>query len=312
MDDQLLVTNIQRYSLNDGPGIRTTVFLKGCNLHCAWCHNPECISREAEIYWKQALCQQCGLCFDVCPKEAIQPPIAIGKDEENEHYYKIEVARCDRCMKCVEACHYAALAGVGEQRTVEEVLDEVERDAMFYFNSGGGMTITGGEPALFPEITLSLLRGGKERGLHNCLDTSGFCSWEVLESMRNYVDIFLYDLKNLDGEAHRRETGVGNELILSNLERLAGVGSAIHIRIPVIAGFNDSLEHMDRVAGLLESLAPAVSQVDLLPFHNWCQDKYRWLGLKWGLKDSESLNNFEVEDLKDILEDRGIMTTIGG
>jgi len=312
MPEQVLITNIQRYSINDGPGIRTTVFLKGCKLNCAWCHNPECIHFYPEIYWKPSLCRQCGICFDACPKGAIQPPIPAAGEEDNEHYYKIDLSLCDHCMKCVEACFYGALVRVGEPKSVQEILDEVERDMPFYLNSGGGMTVTGGEPTAFPEFTLELLRGAKERGIHTCLDTSGFCEWEILDTLRPYVDIFLYDIKCMSAKQHVMRTGVNNSPILANLRRLVEVKAEVIVRIPVIPGFNDSPEHMERVADFLEDLGPSIIRVDLLPFHNWCQDKYRWLGREWEYRDVESLAASEVSDLQDILEERGLATTIGG
>lgn len=312
MSREALITNIQRYSINDGPGIRTTVFLKGCALNCAWCHNPECINFFPEIYWKQSLCRQCGRCFDACEKGAVQPPIALGQDDDDHHYHKIDTSRCDRCMACVEACVYGALVKVGELRTVEEVLEEVERDVPFYLNSGGGMTVTGGEPTAFPEFTMDLLRGAKERGIHNCLDTSGFCEWDILDAMRPYVDIFLYDVKCLSGKQHILRTGVNNSPILANLGLLAEAGEEIIVRLPIIPGFNDAVEQMERVAEFLERLKPSILQVDLLPFHNWCGDKYRWLGMDWEYREAETMSVSEVDDLLDVLEDRGLSATIGG
>jgi pyruvate formate lyase activating enzyme len=309
---EAIVTNIQRYSINDGPGIRTTVFLKGCPLHCAWCHNPECIHAQPDIYWKQSLCRQCGRCFDVCDQGAIQPPIALDESSDGHHYYKIDTSRCNRCMACVDACMYGALVKVGEARTVEEVLEEVERDLPFYLNSGGGMTVTGGEPTAFPEFTLELLRTAKERGIHTCLDTSGFCAWEVLDTMRPYVDIFLYDVKCLSGKQHILRTGVNNSPILDNLRRLAGVGADIIVRLPIIPGFNDTVEQMKEVADFLVQLAPSLVQVDVLPFHNWCQDKYRWLGMDWEYGESQSMTAGDVDALFEVLELRGLNATIGG
>lgn len=311
-ETRVLVTNIQRYSINDGPGIRTTVFLKGCPLNCAWCHNPECVHFYPEIYWKQSLCQQCGRCFDACPREAIQPPVALSEDDESHHYYKIDLEKCDHCMLCVDACIYGALVKVGERRSVDEVLEEVERDLPFYTNSGGGMTVTGGEPTAFPAFTLELLRRAKERGIHTCLDTSGFCKWETLDMMRPYVDVFLYDIKCMSGKQHLLKTGVNNNPILANLTRLAESGEEVIVRVPVIPGFNDSEEHVRKVADFLERLMPSIIQVDLLPFHNWCQDKYRWMGMEWDYSDTESLDKSELDEYVDIMEDRGLNTTVGG
>jgi pyruvate formate lyase activating enzyme len=309
---QPLITNMQRYSVNDGPGIRTNVFIKGCPLNCAWCHNPECKQAEVEIYWKRTLCQQCGLCLSVCPEDAIYPPIPVEEALESDTYHKIDHSKCTKCLKCVDVCPYGALSKVGDPLTIEQILKEVERDFPFYLNSGGGMTVTGGEPTSQPEFVTELLKEGKKKGLHICLDTSGYCPWVVLEGMLPYVDIFLYDLKHLDPVEHQRMTGVTNEVILENLKKLSLTGKDIRIRIPVIPEYNDSYEHIEKVAEFLKKLPRPVQGVDLLPYHNWCQEKYRWLGVKWDLEEVESLDPEEVEPLKEILEDSDIKATIGG
>lgn len=312
MDKQPLITHIQRYSVNDGPGIRTNVFMKGCPLHCAWCHNPECINLEVEIYWKRTLCQQCGLCFSACPEDAIYPPIPVEEALESDTYHKVDYNKCTKCMKCVEACPYEALSKVGNPLTIEQIIKEVERDAPFYRNSGGGMTVTGGEPTVHPEFVLGLLKEGKKRSLGTCLDTCGYCPWAILEEMLPYVDIVLYDLKHMDPKEHERMTGVSNEIILENLRRISLSGKDIYIRIPVIPEYNDSYEHIEEVIIFLKSLPNPVQRVDLLPFHNWCVEKYRWLKLKWELEDSESIMPEELEPLKEVLEDNGIKATVGG
>jgi len=311
--DQTLISNVQRYSVNDGPGIRTNVFIMGCPLRCAWCHNPENIHASVDVYWKRTLCKQCGLCFSVCPKDAILPPVPVDEAmEDDSTYHKIDRAKCDKCMKCVEVCPYSALSKVGDTVSVKEVLDEVERDAPFYANSGGGMTVTGGEPTTQPEYLLELLEKGKERGLHICLDTSGYSSWDVLEKTMKYVDMYLYDLKHMDTEEHKRMTGVGNELVLENLRKLSEANQTIRIRVPVVPDFNDSLKNMREMAEFLVKLPNPVQGVDLLPFHNWCQDKYRWLDLDWSLRDLESMDPSELEDQKELIESYGLQCTIGG
>jgi len=309
---QPLITNIQRYSINDGPGIRTNVFIKGCFLSCAWCHNPECIHAEMEIYWKRTLCQQCGLCLTVCPEGAIYPPIPVEEAVESDTYYKIDYSKCTKCLKCVDVCPYEALSKVGDPLTIDQILKEVERDFPFYLNSGGGMTVTGGEPTSQPEFVTELLQEGKKKSLNICLDTSGYCPWAVLERMVPYVDIFLYDLKHLDPEEHRRMTGVTNEIILENLKKLSLTGKDIRIRIPVIPEYNDSYEYIEKVAKFLKNLPGPIQGVDLLPYHNWCQEKYRWLGMRWDLEEMESIDPEELEPLKEILEDNDIKATIGG
>ena len=307
-----LITNIQRYSVNDGPGIRTNVFIKGCPLNCAWCHNPEGLSFETEIYWKRSLCVQCGKCMTVCPLDAVYPPIPPEEAKESETYYKINKKKCNKCMKCVEICPYEALSIVGEDKTIEAVIDEVKRDFPFYLNSGGGITVTGGEPTTAPEYVLELLQEAKKNGLHVCLDTSGYCDWSILEKFSPYVDIFLYDLKHMDSGEHYRMTGVKNEIILENLYKLSKLDKDIRIRVPVIPDFNDSKKNIQDMTTFLKSLPNPVQGVDLLPFHNWCQEKYHWLGKKWSMLEVESIDPFEVEPLRNIIEAEGIKTTIGG
>lgn len=313
MQKQTLISNIQRYSINDGPGIRTNVFIMGCPLKCPWCHNPECVHASVNIYWKRTLCKQCGLCLSACPRDAIHPPIPVDEAmKDDSTYHKIDRTKCDMCMKCVEVCPDGALSKVGDTLSIKEVLDEVVRDKPFYINSGGGMTVTGGEPTTQPKYLLELLAKAKELDLHTCLDTSGHCPWEVLESTLNYVDMYLYDLKHMDSREHQKMTEVGNELILENLQRLAEANKALRIRVPVIPGFNDFLKTMMDMAEFLVKLPNPVQGIDLLPFHNWCQDKYRWLGLDWPMSDVESMDPGELEEHKMLIESYGLECTIGG
>ncbi|MFZ3045070.1 MAG: glycyl-radical enzyme activating protein [Desulfatirhabdiaceae bacterium] len=312
MKNQALITNIQRFSINDGPGIRTTVFLKGCPLNCEWCHNPECKDQEALIFWKKYTCVQCGRCYGACPRGAINPPVSPEIARENSSYHKIIREKCDRCMKCVKACIYEALTADSRLMTVDQVIKEVESDMPFYRNSGGGLTVSGGEPVAHPEFVIELLKAAKERGIHVCLDTTGYCPWEVLKRFMEYVDIFLYDLKHLDPEKHKEKTGVDNKLILENLKKLSEANKQIRIRIPVIPGYNDSLEYMEEVVVFLESLPNRVQGVDMMPFHNWCQDKYGWLGIDWSMADTESMDPIEVEPLKEIFSSAGFECTVGG
>ncbi|MDY6844949.1 MAG: glycyl-radical enzyme activating protein [Thermodesulfobacteriota bacterium] len=313
MEGPVLITNIQRWSVNDGPGIRTKAFIKGCPLDCLWCHNPECKKEGYDIYWKRLLCVQCGLCLAVCPNDAINPPIPIDEARDDEStYFKIIKDKCDLCMKCVEVCPYEALVKVGDELSVEDILKEAERDMPFYIRSGGGMTISGGEPTTRPEYVMELLKGAKERSINICLDTCGHCDWEILEEMAKYVDVFLYDLKHMDSSEHKRLTNVENEKSLGNLRKLAAIGAKFRLRMPIIPDYNDSIEHMEEVAKYVESLQTQPEAVDLLPFHNWCQEKYRNLGDEWELTDIQAMENIELEPLKEVLEAHNIVTTIGG
>lgn len=313
MGDQVLITDIQRFSVNDGPGFRTNVFLKGCPLRCAWCHNPETIAAHAEIYWKKRHCVQCGACLDACPEDAINPPIPPEESQREEStYHKIIRDRCNLCMKCVDACLYGALEIVGKPMTIEEILNEVESDRPFYDNSGGGMTLSGGEPTAHAEFAEKLLEGARQRGLHVCLDTSGYCNWGKLKCLIRYTDIVLFDVKHIDPAMHKEMTGVSNEVILKNLALLTELGVEIWVRVPVIPDFNDSIEFHTKAADLFLGLPGRIARIDLLPFHNWCQDKYRWLGIDWRFKDMEAMDPYVLEIMAESYRERGLNVTIGG
>lgn len=312
MKERTLITDIARFSVNDGPGFRTNVFLKGCPLRCAWCHNPETIAPYPEIFWKRRLCVQCGACLDACPKSAVRPPVNQDSGNEDFRYHKIDRSRCDRCMECVKVCRYDALQVSGTTMSIGEILNEVERDRPFYVNSGGGMTLSGGEPTAHPDFSLALLREARERSLHTCLDTNGHCGFEVLKELSRYTDIVLYDLKHLDPVKHIQHTGVSNGLILDNLKRLSRLGGEIWMRIPVVPGFNDGLAFHERTAGFISSLGGAVSRVDLLAYHNWCQDKYAWLGIDWAYREVEAMDPSFLEILTDLYRKAGLKVTVGG
>ncbi|MGC8989950.1 MAG: glycyl-radical enzyme activating protein, partial [Verrucomicrobiia bacterium] len=240
-----LVFNIQKYSVNDGPGIRTTVFLKGCPLRCAWCHNPEGISASQELIWIQTRCTACGACRSVCPIAAIVPwpgPIPAGHE------------KCVLCFKCVSACPSGARQMAGREMTVDEVMDEVGRDQMFYEDSGGGVTFSGGEPFRQHKFLMGLLEAGRNKGLHTAVDTCGFVPKERLTDALPLVDLFLYDIKIMDDAKHVRYTGVSNKLILENLRLLDGAGAHIWLRIPIIPEVNDSPADLEAIVQLAAQL----------------------------------------------------------
>ena len=313
MNDETLISQIQKFSVNDGPGFRTNVYLKGCPLHCHWCHNPETQSFGREIYWKSRLCVQCGECLEACPREAINPPIVPEEaQKEGSTYQKIITENCDLCLKCVDSCKYNALEIVGEPANIDKILEEVEQDRIFYNNSGGGMTLSGGEPTAHGEFGLKLLDAAKSRKLHLCLDTSGFCQWDVLKKFVDKVDLVLYDLKHLNSELHQKMTGVPNDLILENLKRLTGTDCKIWLRILVIPDFSETIEYHKEVVKFLSALPRKIDRIDLLPYHNWCEDKYKWLGREWLMADHQAIDPVEVEILKDIYEMAGFNVTVGG
>ncbi|MBE6767864.1 MAG: glycyl-radical enzyme activating protein [Ruminococcaceae bacterium] len=251
------VFDIQRFSLHDGPGIRTTVFLKGCPLQCRWCHNPESKRRSSELLFDQRKCLLCGACTATCPTHAH----ALGAKE-----HTVDRARCVGCGACAAVCPTGCLELVGTERTVDEVLREVMRDAVFYQNSGGGITLSGGEPLLQFDFTYSLLAAAKARGLHTCLETCGFADAEKLRRIAPLVDIFLYDYKESDRERHRAYTGVYNEQILANLAMLDETGCSIILRCPIIPTLNDRTEHLEAIARLAEKLYH-VTEIHVEPYH---------------------------------------------
>jgi pyruvate formate lyase activating enzyme len=269
-DLQGIVFDIQRFSIHDGPGIRTTVFLKGCPLSCAWCHNPESQSPEPELAWWSARCIACGTCLAACPNGAIRrepPGGALATDR----------SRCTVCGTCADACPAEARERIGVARTVAEVMDEVRRDLPFYAASGGGVTISGGEPLAQPRFLEALLRAARAEGIHTTLDTSGHAPWTVLDAVRGLVDLFLYDLKRADDDGHRRWTGVSNATLLDNLRALSARGHRIVVRVPVIAGVNEDPVAADAIAALAAGL-PGVERIELLPGHRYAGGKYERLG----------------------------------
>ena len=295
-----IVTQIQRYSVNDGPGIRTTVFLKGCHLRCHWCHNPETWDPKPEIYFHLAKCQHCGACAAICPV-----PGAIDLESD----YRVNRDLCTMCMKCVEVCPYGALTKVGETLSVAEIMDEVERDMLFYVNSGGGMSISGGEPLFQADFASALLQAAREKGIHTCVDTSGYGPAEDMEKLIPYTDLFLYDMKQMDDIRHQEVTGVSNKDILENAKRIVG-RTDIRFRVPLIPGINDNEEYFDALGKFASSIG--VKNVDLLPYHDYAQGKYRMLGREELFYKRDLLPDDVVKKFEEQLQGYGLETTIGG
>ena len=262
------IFDIQKFSIHDGPGIRTTVFMKGCPLSCRWCHNPESNLRAPQLSFTPDRCIGCGFCFERCPQQA-------HCMVEGAHVLDRE--RCRVCGGCTEKCYAEALEIIGRDMTVEEVLTEVLKDRPFYETSGGGMTLSGGEPLMQIDFTEALLVRAKEESLHCCIETSGFGPSEHVQRLRPYVDLFLYDVKAMDTERHRELTGVGNERILANLLRLHDDGAAVLVRLPLVPGLNDTAEHFDGVATLAKRLPHAVG-FEIMPYHRLGEGKLDRLG----------------------------------
>jgi pyruvate formate lyase activating enzyme len=265
-----MIFDIQRSSLHDGPGIRTAVFLKGCPLHCAWCHNPESQSKTREISFRPESCAACGECVKTCQNGA-------HRIVEGIHVY--DRSLCEKCGECVENCLYEALKLSGKEQTVDEIMTIILRDRPFYEQSGGGLTITGGEPMLQEEFTLELLKAAKSEGLHTCLDTCGWTSQRAYMQVMPFVDLFLFDYKATDPETHKELTGVSNELILSNLDFLLRRGARLRLRCPLIPGVNDSPGHLAGIAAL-QRRYPDLDGIDLMAYHNVGNAKYERFGLE--------------------------------
>ena len=264
-----VVFDIQRCSLQDGPGIRTTVFLKGCPLRCAWCHNPESYERRPQISFRAESCRSCMECAGPCEHGAHET------DEAGQHHYARE--RCVVCGACVPACPNNALALVGQELSVEAVLAEVEADRIFYARSGGGMTLSGGEPLLQFEFTRALLLGARERGIHTCLETCGQAPRERYAELLPLVDLFLFDYKATGAENHRALTGVDGVLIRGNLAFLLDAGASVILRCPLVPGVNDSPDHLRAIAALAQR-RPGPLRVEIMPYHSMGNEKALRLG----------------------------------
>ena len=266
---QAMVYNIQHFSLHDGPGIRTTVFLKGCSLHCAWCHNPESISSRMQLLFDAQKCIGCGACVKVCKTGAQQ------MDIQNIHRY--EANQCIQCGSCIEVCYAGAMEQCGSQKSSVELLEEIMRDQQLYESSGGGVTFSGGEPLLQAEFLRDLCMKLKQEGIHVAIDTALKVPWKAVEWLLPYADLFLVDCKVADSQLHQQYTGAENEQILQNLCKLAKK-KPIYIRIPVIGGVNDNEENMKQTATFLQSLGNNIKQVNLLSYHDLGVQKSEKLG----------------------------------
>ncbi|MFW9938621.1 MAG: glycyl-radical enzyme activating protein [Candidatus Thorarchaeota archaeon] len=293
-----IIFNIQRYSIHDGPGIRTTIFLKGCPLRCKWCSNPESINPSPEIFLRHENCDYCGNCLDVCSPHAI----SLGQES-----IEIDRTKCNLCLKCEEICHNNVINSTGKKVSVDEVVVEAMQDEIFYINSGGGITISGGEPLFQPKFTLKLLKLFKERSIHTTIDTTGFASWEDFDEILNYTDLVLFDIKHLNSQIHFKFTGVKNEIILRNLENALKKNVKIWIRVPVIPGFNNSAEYMEELAKFLRD--KSVEKVSLLPYHEWGKHKYKFLGRVYPLQDAKFIDESLIQDFKKIIESYNLKVT---
>lgn len=299
-----LIFDIKRYAINDGPGIRTTLFMKGCPLHCVWCHNPESWNPRQQILYKRSKCIGCQTCVKACPQQILRlSPDGIVMD-----------SGCTLCGRCAEECPTTALEQCGREWTIDDLMSEVEKERDIMTDSGGGVTLCGGEPLMHPDDTIALLRELGRRGFHRTVDTTLYASKEVVEAVADNCELLLVDLKLMDSEKHRRYTGVSNELILDNIRLLASLGKDFFIRIPLIEGINADEENMEATASFLETLPWQRHTVNLLPYHDVGKDKHRRM---WSTYNPQNIPMVPPSDeilqrCKLQLEAHGFQVVIGG
>jgi pyruvate formate lyase activating enzyme len=290
-----LAFNVQQFSTEDGPGIRTTVFLKGCPLRCAWCHNPEGLRAAPDLVWHDVRCIGARDCLKVCPvgQDCILP--YGGALALTPQGMKIDRTRCNVCGKCAQACPSAALEVIGRHWTPDELMGELLKDQIFYETSGGGITFSGGEPMMQADFLLEVLPRGKEAGLHIALDTCGAVAWERYERVLPWVNLVLLDLKLMDAQRHTAATGVSNGLILENARRIAASGVPMWIRTPVIPGYTDDMENIRAIGSFIRDALPTVERWDLLAYTNLGKPKYHRLDLPYALENVPLLTQVEME-----------------
>ncbi len=285
------VFNIQRFSVHDGPGIRTNVFLKGCPLRCIWCHNPEGLSPKASVEYTAVKCIGCGECAEVCKEGA-----HIMKDG----LHSLDFSKCVSCFKCTEACPAGAVAINGTAMEVDEVIAEVEKDRDFY-GENGGMTLSGGEPFFQSEFALELLRSAKERGINTAVETCGMTPSEVIEEAAKYVSVFLYDCKATDAELHKKVTGADPAQIIKNLELLDEKSAHVVLRCPIIPGINDNEQHLKNI-GLIAEKYNCIKEINIMPYHSYGEAKRNKLGMEKGFA-TEPSTPAELERFKALIEE---------
>jgi pyruvate formate lyase activating enzyme len=296
-----LVFSIDRNVVEDGPGLRTTIFFKGCPLRCVWCHSPQSQSKEKQLLFIKNRCIGCGECFSACPGNALA---------ESEFENLILWDNCNNCGECAKICPSMALEMSGKWLTVDQVMDNVHRDAVYFRKSGGGVTFSGGEATFQPDFLYQCLTGCKESGIHTAVDTSGFAKWPVFEKIIPYTDLFLYDLKCMDPGKHEAFTGISNELIIDNLRRIDEMGKSTWIRIPLIPGFTNVENDLKQTAEFIATLKH-VEKVSLLPYNGASGAKYTFIGKKYELEHIDISLNKDDKALLGIFSSSGVDVEYG-
>ena len=297
-----VIFDIKKYAIHDGPGIRTTIFFKGCPLACRWCHNPEGMNVAVQRIYRQQRCIGCGECMQICPRQAIR---------QTAEGMIADLSKCELCRTCAQHCPSDAVEFIGQKVTVAEVVRQIEKDIAFYDQSRGGVTFSGGEPLMQPEFLLQLLDACRHLDLHRTVDTTGYADAKLLLKVAQKTDLFLYDLKLMDPEKHRKYTGVSNEQILDNLKQLTQNDVRIQVRMPVIPGINSDAENIDKTADFIHSLGK-IEHVSLLPFHNSAQAKYRRLNMQSISTPIAPPGAGMVQNIAARLKKTGLKVTIGG
>ena len=290
-----MIFDIQKFSVNDGPGIRTVVFFKGCPLRCRWCSNPESQSNRIQIMWNKEKCLGYGTCEKVCPQKAIDFSYGNVFIRQND---------CDGCGICVSNCRAHALSIAGTWKTVEEVLQVCRQDQPFYEESGGGITLSGGDPLYYPDFSIALIKSAKAEGIHTAIETTGFASPAVFDRVTSHPDLLLFDMKHWDEEKHIQGTGISNQLIMENMKRAVADGKNVLPRIPVIPGYNDALADAEGFCHRLQEVN--LTRVQLLPFHQFGENKYIMLNQEYAYSDSPTLHAEDLEAYQKVFKQNKI------
>ena len=297
-----IVFDIERYAINDGPGIRTVVFMKGCPLRCLWCANPESHKKNPELVYWENKCLRCGRCIEACPNEALR---------QKDGVIHIYTEKCNMCGQCTNVCNAQALNIIGSEMTPFEVLEKVLQDEIFFQDSRGGVTFSGGEPFEQTEFLMECAALCKQNDIHTCVETSGMTRWEDIEKTLPYIDLILYDFKHMQNKIHKQLTGSSNELILNNFKRVAALNKDMVIRIPVIPTINDTEENYSELISFLKEY-PGYNCVDLLPYHRLGLSKYKRMKIDYHLIDLLPPSKKRMEEIKNLFEKNGFQVTIGG
>lgn len=299
--NEAMIFNIQKFSVHDGPGIRTTVFFKGCPLKCMWCHNPESQNKNKEILYDRDKCTLCGNCAKICPSNALK----IG----NLKLIR-DINLCNYCEKCCVYCINEAREIAGKEYTVDEVFNEIIKDKQFYEQSGGGVTFSGGEPLVYIDFLEELFIKLKNENISIAIDTCGAVNFESLEKASRYADLFLYDIKLMEDVKHKEFVGVSNKIILNNLVKLSQIHNNINLRLPIIEGVNANIEHINGVLDLIKNLN--IKKINLLPYHDIAKHKYKKLDIIYKEEKMLKPSNEKMNCFKEIFEKHGYLVKIGG